>query len=247
MKWKKIKHFVGLLFSLWFLLTFFSFVTGFVISGLGSPQSFELPWSDVKDYVQTSKGKVFISLEFYRKVLSYDENGTFLATYGFPYGKNAHLAVDETDRLFYWAGERVVIYDENWNEIGHVEKPSPDCNCISWSLGNDGIPVCNMDSVPTQMNSSDVVRIGETLLSSEIRNRKIFRNLDGTKVIRGWFSLTRFTRNDQILAEYHSPWYLDWAVFPFPGLLAWGSAMILGLWKILKRKWDIRHGITAST
>jgi hypothetical protein len=247
MKWKTIKQIGGLLFSFWILLTFFSFITAFVISGLGSPKSFELPWSDVKDFVQTSKGKVFISLGFYRKILSYDENGTFLATYGYPYGKNPQLGVDETDRLFYWAGERVVIYDENWNEIGHVEKPSPDCNCASWSLGNDGLPMCDVDSVPMQTKPSDVVSIGERLLSYEPGNRKIFRNPDGTKLVRGWFSLTRFGTDGQVLAEYRSPWYLDWAVFPFPGLLAWGSFMTVGLWKVFKRKWDTRYGITAKT
>src|SRR5262245_18869874 len=78
-----------------------SFLSGFLLTFLPIPWGLPLPWSDFNDFVESSDGRVFVSIRFHNRALCYDRSGTFLAAHRFPYGaKSTRLAADQAGRVY---------------------------------------------------------------------------------------------------------------------------------------------------
>ena len=233
---KLIKNILGITVAIWMLLTFATFGIGFTISEFGCPSWLQLPWSDVKDFVETSDGKIFVSSGFYRQVIAYDENGNFIESHPYPYGKFGQLAVDDFDNIYFWSNGDVFVYDKNWKQIKTVSKPSPNCECNSWRLDDNEQLICLTEKTDKQRVISKAVEKGAVLLSYESEKRTIFNNKSGSSLHRDWFTITRYSADGKVLTEYGTPWYLIWAVFPFPGILAWAALFISARWNKLKKR-----------
>lgn len=139
---KLIKNILGITVAIWMLLSFAAFGSGLTINEFGCPSWLQLPWSDVKDFVETSDGKIFVSSGFYRQVIAYDENGNFIESHPYPYGKFGQLAVDNFDNIYFWSNADVFVYDKNWKQIKTVNKPSPNCECNSWKFEDNEQLIC---------------------------------------------------------------------------------------------------------
>ena len=125
----------------WMIGCFAFFLSGFAITFLGAPSWLPLPWSDFDDFVQSTDGKVFVAIGFYSRVLCYDENGKFIASYQYPFGyaRDVGLAVDGYGHVFFRTQHLLYTYDTSWNLLEEAEgKFYSDRH---WRLGQDGKPV----------------------------------------------------------------------------------------------------------
>ena len=114
---------------IWILTSIVAFLSGFFITMFGAPRCLPLPWSDFKDFVESSDGDVYISLAFYHRVLRYDADGHFVASYPVPSGKGCDLAADLTGRIFlkYRSGhERVAVFSGSWQLLEEHESNTHD-------------------------------------------------------------------------------------------------------------------------
>ena len=148
--WKRIRRVLGFIVSAWVLLTFAMFFSAAVVSTFGSPKWLELPWSDIQDFIATSDGKVFVSSNFYRRILVYDATGGFVESHQYPYGKRGQLAVDDFDNIYFWSNKDVYVYDRNWMQTQIIKESDYNCDCNSWSFVGSQKLVCEAETTFSQ-------------------------------------------------------------------------------------------------
>lgn len=109
----RLYQYLCLIAWVWIIICIGAFLSGLFITLVGAPQWLPLPWSDFSDFVESSDVHVYVSIAFYRRVLRYDADGDFVASYPEPSGKGNALAVDFKGRIFlcYKRGrERVGVF-----------------------------------------------------------------------------------------------------------------------------------------
>jgi len=161
---------IAILIGSWF---FIAFMIGMVISFVGCPRWLELPWSVVRDYVETTDGRVYVALAFYSCVVCYDKEGNFVATYSWPLrnAKGTKLAAGKSGLLYFLGNNAVYAYDRNWKIVFDAEEnPAKERR---WKLAEDSKPFFDVGApglVPDR-----AVGPNELLFSpSQPRNRRNF-------------------------------------------------------------------------
>ena len=172
------------------------------------------------DFVSVPNGNIYISLGFYTRVLCYDKDGHFVASYPVPETKHGvRLAVDDKGHLYYWVLGKIFRADKDWNTQEVAEK----VGCESWSLDETYKPICRPEARKNEQMPGRAISHGEVLFSASSKERESFRCVDGSMLERsGWSgnSLLIRAQDGKVRKTLATPWYLSWAVFPFPASFA---------------------------
>lgn len=204
----------------WALACFLQFPLSTVVTAIGSPRWLPLPWSAMTDFVSVPNGHIYISLGFYNRVLCYDGDGRFVGSYPVPETKHGvRLAVDDKGHLYYWALGKIILVDEDWKTQVLAEK----VGCESWSLDETYKPICRAEAQQNIQMPGRAISHGEVLFAASSKERESFRCTDGSMLERsGWNRNSLLIRSEdgKIGKTLGTPWYLSWAVFPFPASLA---------------------------
>ena len=209
------------------------FLSGFAITFLGAPSWLPLPWSDFDDFVQSSDGKVFVAISFYSRVLCYDENGKFIASYQYPFSnaRDVGLAVDDYGHVFFRTQHLIYTYDTSWNLLEKAEgKFYSDRH---WRLGQDGKPIFVTVDVKYPRVPDRIAKPGELIFRKTYR-RTTFTCKDGTRLIRVRNHLERYSADEELVGQYSGPWLLSIFTFPWPAFLAWPLFFLFVLHKLRK-------------
>ena len=99
----------------WIAIGVCAFVAHVLIHEVGAPQWLPLPWSRFADFAESADGSVYVSIPV-RRVLCYDAQGRFLASYRAPYSgtSGARLASDLKGRIFCLGFKRLWVRDGSW-------------------------------------------------------------------------------------------------------------------------------------
>ncbi|RKY08719.1 MAG: hypothetical protein DRP66_03930 [Planctomycetota bacterium] len=226
MTFNKISHIFIKVVLAWMVCCVISFLSGPTVIFLGSPSWLPLPWSDVGDYVQTNDGKVFVDVQFYNRVLCYDENGKFIASYPYPpgYPKVTGLAVNEEGNVLFRARDDLYIYNSSWELIEKIV--GKDDVLRHWRLDENGRPYYMKNNVESPRVADSVAKPGDYLFRS-IRGRRVFRCADGSKLVREGHSLKKYSVEGKLTVSYGGPWFLRIFEFPWPAILAWPLFFLL--------------------
>lgn len=217
----------------WMIGCFAFFLSGFAITFLGAPSWLPLPWSHFRDFVQIPDGKVFVDIRFYDRVLCYDENGGFVASYPYPpgYPTVTGLAVNEDGHVLFRARDHLYIYSISWNLLEKIE--GEDAVHMHWRLGEDGQPVYMKSNVGYPRVPDRVAKPGEYLFRGK-NKRTSFTCMDGTRLIRVRNHLERYSSDEELVGQYSGPWLLSIFTFPWPAFLAWPLFFLFVLHKLRK-------------
>ncbi|MCK5269392.1 MAG: hypothetical protein KAJ46_01355 [Sedimentisphaerales bacterium] len=228
MKTWKEKIFRGFIIMviIWMVGCFASFLSGICITFLGSPSWLPLPWSGFDDFVQSPDGKVFVDIEFYSRVLCYNESGKFLASYPYPFGnaKDTGLAVDHNGRIFFRTQHWLYIYDVSWNLLEKDEGEFDSSR--NWRLDEEGQPVFVLGRQDVSVPNRAAVA-GEYIFSKSYK-RSEFTCMNGSRLVRKDNHLERHSVQGELLATYNGPRILSLFTFPWPAFLAWPLAFLFG-------------------
>jgi hypothetical protein len=179
-----------------------------------------LPWSDFSDFVEGSDGHIYVSLGFYRRVLRYDADGHFIASYPEPSGKGDALAADLQGRIFlcYKRGhERVGVFNGAWQQLAMYENSSNEL--VSWRLDDKGEPVPEQSwEAATAVDRA--AKRGEYIFHRKQREDS-FTCIDGSRLVRTGNHLERISGDGHVIVTYGSPWFLQPFTFPWPMITGW--------------------------
>jgi len=227
MIFNKIFRIFIIIVAAWIIGCVAFFLSGPAIMFLGSPSWLPLPWSDFDDFVQTPDGKVFVDIRFYQRVLCYDANGEFVASYPYPPGhpKVTGLAVNEDGHVLFRARNILYIYSSTWDLLEKFE--GEDSANMYWRLKENGQPAYIKSDFVYPRVPDRVAIPGEYLFRKEGK-RTTFRCMDGSQLIRGINHLKRYTAEGELVGQYSGPRLLWIFTFPFPAFLAWPLAFLFG-------------------
>ncbi|HNC42569.1 MAG TPA: hypothetical protein PLU80_00205 [Acidobacteriota bacterium] len=204
-----------LLYLAWIMCCFFTFLASAVLRG-GEPYWVPLPWSEMADFAGDSQGNVYVALRFYDTVRKYNRDGACVAAFPGVNKGSIRLEVDKQDRLYIRDLGRVFVFDQHGNALNGTQP-------------------------------EDITQFQTRLKRFKMNefSRSTYFCGDGTRLERHWNSLTRVDSTGREVGHYHAPWYLWWATFPFPGLLAWISLAVVALRvELLDRATKSRSGET---
>lgn len=220
MNLKKVSIIFIRLIAIWMIGCFISFMSAPAIMFLGSPSWLPLPWSDLGDFIQTKDGKVFIDIQFYNRVLSYDQNGKFVASYPYPvdFLKFTGLAVDEDNNILFKARDDLYIYNSSWEQIEKIV--GRDDVHWHWRLDENGRPCYMKRNGKSPTVADSIARPGDFLFRGYIK-RRTFKCEDGSKLVRDGNTLIRYSAEGELVGKYGGLWPLKIFEFPLPGILAW--------------------------
>jgi hypothetical protein len=208
----------------WVLACFAQFPLSTMVEVFGSPRWLPLPLSQLGDFVELPDGRTYLSLGFFSRVLCYDKYGHFVASYPVPETKHGvQLAVDKTGRLYYWALGKIFLVGADWR----VSELTGDPECNSWYLNEDYHPTCRSRERHQERILDRPVKPGEVMFVSHSNPRIVFACNDGSMLERDGNSIIRRAQQGGILGIIATPWYLIWAVFPFPAMLALPTMLLL--------------------
>lgn len=209
----------------WMVGCFVAFLFMPIIMLLGAPSWLPLPWSDFNDFVQSSDGKVFVSIGFYSRVLCYDESGKFIVSYPYPFGnaKDVGLAVDDYGHVFFRTQHWLYTYDTSWNLLEEDEGKFESGR--NWRLGQDGKPVFVNIDVKYPRVPDRAAKPGEYIFR-KTDERKIFTCLDGSQLVREGNHIKRYSVEGELVGRYSGPWLVSIFTFPWPAFLAWPLAFL---------------------
>lgn len=205
-----------------------------VVMEFGSPSWLELPWSDFSDFLEGPEGRLYVDVHFYWRVLCYDREGRFIASYPAPFGggNDRALAVDEHGTIYYRVRNFVSAYDRDWNLKYSVS--AEDQADRTWALGEDGKPFYAPGRRAPAPDRA--VRPRETLFSERKNPRDHFQCANGDALLRSGDQVVRHSSSRETVGRYGTPWLVSWALVPFPALLPLlGIPIALALDKVAAR------------
>ena len=212
-----LKQVVVVTLVVWVLACFAQFPLRTIVEVCGSPRWLPLPLSQLGDFVALPDGRTYLSLGFFSRVLCYDKYGHFVASYPVPETKHGvQLAVDNTGRLYYWAMGKVFLVRDDWR----VSELSDDPACNSWYLNEANQPACSSKGRQQERILSRPVHTAEAMFASHSNPRLRFACDDGSMLERNGNTIVRRSQQGKTLGVIATPWYLTWAIFPFPAILA---------------------------
>lgn len=253
---KRIRSVLLWAFGLWTAGCFAFFLFAALTTMMGAPRGLPLPWSDFQDFVESPDGRVFVKISFHNRVLSYDRQGRFVASYPYPPGgkKDTELAVSEDNRVFFRSRNHVSVLSTSWEVLDAVERDYREER--SWELDQEGRPA-HAPRRAGEKGSGRPVKRGEMLFPKEMRGlavdprRKVFHNADGSTLRKVGNSLERRSKEDDVTARYGSLWIYKPFEFPLPGGLAWLSlfALAFGIaWRKRRRsRMEMRRPVAATS
>ena len=209
---------VGAVLFCWFVGSVVSFLSGALFI-LPIPWNLPLPWSGFNDFVETSDGRVFVSLRGYNHVLCYDRDGKFLATHRFPFHAYVTRLAAGRDGLIYCRSQhKVHAYSSDW-EL-HSVAVADTHGMRAWELDRDtGRPIDaphRLDDVPPDRPLGP----GDPLFGKDT-SREVFHCADGSTLRRVGNGLERVSPEGEVVATYGTSWLLRPFVFPWPASVAW--------------------------
>ena len=214
--WRTLGRTLRKVLFAWVVIAFATLMAGLVISEMGSPRWLPLPWSDLTDFVETSDGRVFVSIGFFGRILAYDKDGEFLGSFHYPPTKpGARLNVDDNDRVYFRAAGKIFALDNDLEPRQVAEL----IGCTEWTLADTRELVCtSMERDKLNEPTTTPVKAGERVFASNLAPRKFFTGKDGSTLRRGWTRLVRFSPQGEKEASFGTPWYLWLLQSPFPTL-----------------------------
>ncbi|MCC6124569.1 MAG: hypothetical protein IT426_06390 [Pirellulales bacterium] len=215
-----VYQYLRLVAWVWIITCIGAFLSGFLFTLVSAPQWLPLPWSDFCDFVESSDGDVYVSLGFYHRVLRYDADGNFVASYPEPPGKGDELAADLQGRIFlcYKRGrERVVVFSRAWQKLADYENNSNEL--VSWRLDGKGEPVSEQ-SWETATAVDRAAKPGDYIFHRKQREDS-FTCIDGSRLVRTGNHLERISCDGRVIVTYSSPWILRPFTFPWPMITGW--------------------------
>jgi hypothetical protein len=220
--------------TVWATLCVTAFVLGPVIMLVGAPHWLPLPWSDFRDFVEGADGRVYIDISFYARVLCYDHDGRFIASYPFPYrdAKGSELAASADGRLFFCAQHHLYVYDSKWQKQSVTEGGRWD-SADNWVLDKNGNPRFVDEDVRGQPVVNCLAKPGDRIFKRG-RDRESFVCRDGSVLARRGNCVERHSPDGTLLTTYAAPMVLRPFAFPWPALLVTPYFLILAY--LRKRK-----------
>lgn len=223
----RIFRFVRVLVTAYCFIGAGVFVSGMVSWFFGAPRWLEVPWSEVRDWTVSADGELYVGVGFYERVLRYDAEGRFVASY--PGGTSRggwRLSSDREGRIYSLAYDDVEAFSADWEPLGRErgERKTPR----TWTLGAGGRPIHTPEAKGKRL--ARAIRPGELLFSKDsgygprqvflAENGDTFEFEDGHIVRRAPDGTVKFQRGN--------PWWMYWAGFPWPAALAWPGFIVAG-------------------
>ena len=209
----------------WFLVVF----SVFILSGLVPrwPRWLELPWSGFDDFAVTPTGEVLVYSSMFQQLLVYSLEGDFQTSLpGIRGSGGRYLAVDVKGRVYVGATPAIC-------EAGPLGSDDFSFRChggekrgvTGWRLSDTGEAEPTTSSEPAPDRA---IRPGEALMTFDSCGRRRFDLESGGWVERHGDRLIVYQAMSVTVA-ISTAWYLYWLKFPFPGALAWGLAIVIGV------------------
>ena len=207
------------------------FLSTILIGAAGAPRRLELPWSQFNDFIAGSDGSVYIHARAFGRVLRYDSNGHFVASYPDPEWGYGELSTDISGNIYFRIVNRVYVYDRDWNQLD--ARATDFYGNRMWVLNDQGQLQPAPPGRKAEPPAERAVSAGGLVFSSSSLTdpRRHFTLMDGTYLERYGDELTKYARDGQPLVKYGTRWYLWWAKFPVPVAIAWAMALI---WAVLE-------------
>lgn len=202
--------------AVWFLA---SFLLGISVTFGFWPQRIPLPWSDAGDFVQATNGRVYIDLGFYSRILCYDRDGKFIASYSYSANaKGTKLAAGKSGLIYVCANNAVYTFNSTWKRVD-LETADPAKPRV-WKLSRDSRPLFVDGETGRVPNRA--IRAGEFLFApSQPEIRMSFECEDGTVLERNADSIDRVSKSGRTICKYSPPRGIAWLLtVPWPALLA---------------------------
>ena len=215
----KVIRILTIIVTVWLIGCIISFLSGIFILYLGAPSWLPLPWSDFYDFIQIPDGKVFVDIRFYNRVLCYNENGEFVASYPYPpgrYPRATGLAVNEDGHILFLSQDILYIYNSSWEVLEKIEGEKSGRG--RWQMGGDGKPIYLKSNVENPSVPDRVVKPGEYIFRN--KQRSIFRCIDGSQLVREWNCLNQYSEEGELVGQYSGPKLLSIFTLPWPAFLA---------------------------
>jgi hypothetical protein len=195
-----------------------SFISGTLLI-LPIPWGLPLPWSGFNDFVETTDGRVFVSLRGYNHVLCYDRGGKFLATRRFPHHAYVTRLAAGRDGLVYCRSQhKVHAYSSDWELLSVAVADTHGVR--AWELDRGtGRPVDaphRLSDVPPDRPLGP----GDPLFGTDV-DREEFHCSDGSTLRRVGNDLERVSPDGEVVATYATPWFLRPFVYPWPASVSW--------------------------
>jgi hypothetical protein len=220
--------------GIWVGACWLTLLSTFVITEIGSPRWLPLPWSEFRDYIEAPDGRVYVDIRFYWRVLCYDRDGNFIASYQAPKGGggDSALAVDKAGHIYYRIRNSIYIFDSQWQETGKTAVA--DSENRTWILNSSGQP----EYAPTARSlplTERAVAPGE-LLFLPGHQHLAFLCGDGTFLKRDGNTLEKKTADGKTLVRYGTPWPLKPLVFPVPAGIGCALVFLYGWYDDYQRR-----------
>jgi hypothetical protein len=232
----KVKKIVFWVLNIWAILCVLTFLSGIFVKFVGAPKWMPLPWSDFGDFVESSDENVFITINFYSRVICYNADGEFVASYPFPRGgPDNGLASSIDGRIFFRSHNHLCVYDDSWQKILELENDSD--RDINWILDSSGNPV--IYSGIDQWVVNKLAQPGDQIFAKE-EQRKKFECGDGSVLVRDGNSLKKYNNDGSLQTTYSASILFYPITFPWPGFLAWPYLFFLFILAI-RRSRNVQH------
>ena len=194
----------------WLAVVFGAFLAVMLMEAVGAPKWLPLPWSGFGHFAEGTDGRVYVSIWHPARVLCYDAQGRFLASYRSPSGGtlSASLASDLKGRIFCRGFRRLTVRDGSWQLL--AEHRVDDHR--AWRLDENG------DVVPAPSQGDAVVdraAAPRDYIFSYGHSRESFACMDGSRLVRKWNHLERYSPDGQLVARYAAHWILYPLTFPW--------------------------------
>ncbi|MHC4506448.1 MAG: hypothetical protein ACYTFI_24395 [Planctomycetota bacterium] len=226
---------IGVPLAVWFGGCAVAFICSFAMTVLGAPRWLPLPWSDFRDFVEGTDGRVYVNIAMFSRVLCYDDSGHFVASYPeAPYAKDAGLAAGANGRIYLRGSNTVSVMTPEWELVQKVDAHYRADR--TWRMGPDGAPIHSPGIDPNTSAPNRAVRPGELLFSDNSRVRREFVCRDGSLLRRRRNSLRKVAPDGSVVAEYGGHWLYTPVTFPLPGMPVWFAFLAYGfVWHAMTR------------
>ena len=190
------------LYRAWMIGCFFSFVFGAACSlVINPPEPLPLPWSGIKDFAEDSDGRVYVYSGMYMRVLCYERDGTFKASYPGPATGDVELGSDVNGKIYVRSSHVLHVYDTSWNLVLRTEADRDNYIHRTWILSGDKPLSVSKAEAQFDTAENSLARSGDCLFPKDSKCR-CFHSPDGTRLELSSFSIRRYSNSNKLLVKY---------------------------------------------
>jgi len=223
--------------AVWCLLCWLSFLVAILISFVGSPGWLPVPWCTPWDFVEAADGRVYVDIPMYARVLCYDREGRFVASYPHPFhAKGTRLAAGSNGLVYFRGVNKIHAMSDHWKTVWHVQEDWRRPG--TWRMGENGKPVFLPGRDYKSRAPSKAISPGELLYTEYWGwwERTEFLCTGGSVLRRKGNSLEKTSADGRVMARYGSHWLFAPFVFPWPASLAWAILFVfISCWIVKAR------------